>query len=74
MSGRVSPELTRILDQAGFVRYCVPEEYRGCGVKVVQLCIIQEERAQSPQADSNLIIQGLVYRLEDWGGKHVKLK
>ena len=48
----------RILAQAGFLRYCVPEEYRGCGVEVVQLGIIRENLAQ---ADSNFITQGMVY-------------
>ena len=64
--GRVSPELMRILDQVGFLRYRVPEEYRGCGVKVVQMGIIRGDLAQVlAQADSNFIIQGLVYRFED---------
>jgi len=59
-SNRVSPELMRILAQAGLLRYCVPEEYGGYGVKVVLLCIIREELAQvSAQADSNFILQGL---------------
>jgi len=59
-SNRVSPELMRILAQAGLLRYCVPEEYGGYGVKVALLCIIREELAQvSAQADSNFILQGL---------------
>ena len=59
-SNRVSPELMRILANAGLLRYCVPQEHGGYGIKVVLLCIIREELAQvSAQADSNFILQGL---------------
>jgi acyl-CoA dehydrogenase len=59
-SNRVSPELMRILSQANLLRYNVPEEYGGYGVKVVRLCIIREELARvSAQADTNFIMQGL---------------
>ena len=65
----------RILAQTRLLRYCMPEECRGCGVKAVELCIIRGKLAPVlAQADSNFIIQGLVYRLEDGGGKHVMLK
>lgn len=59
-SDRVSPELMRILSEASLLRYCVPEEYGGYGIKVVRLCIIREELARvSSQADTNFIMQGL---------------
>jgi acyl-CoA dehydrogenase len=59
-SDRVSPELMRILSEAGLLRYNVPEEYGGYGIKVVLLCIIREELARvSAQADTNFIMQGL---------------
>ena len=59
-SNRVSPELMRILAQADLLRYCVPQEHGGYGIKAVLLCIIREELAQvSAQADSNFILQGL---------------
>ena len=43
-SDRVSPELMRILAQAGLLRYYVPEEYGGYGVKVIRQCIISEDQ------------------------------
>jgi acyl-CoA dehydrogenase len=59
-SGRVSPELMRILAQANLFRYTVPEEYGGYGVRVMRLCIIREELARvCAQADTNFIMQGL---------------
>ena len=59
-SSRVSPELMGILADAGLLRYCVPKDYGGNGVKVMKLCIIREELARvSAQADTNFIMQGL---------------
>ncbi len=59
-SGRVHRGLMAILAGAGLLRYCVPQEYGGYGVKVVRLCIIREELARvSAQADTNFIMQGL---------------
>ena len=59
-SDRVSPDLMRVLSEAGLLRYCVPEEYGGYGIKVTLLCIIREELARmSAQADTNFIMQGL---------------
>ncbi|MSQ06110.1 MAG: acyl-CoA dehydrogenase [Dehalococcoidia bacterium] len=59
-SGRVHRGLMSILARAGLLRYCVPQEYGGYGVKVVRLCIIREELARvSAQADTNFIMQGL---------------
>jgi acyl-CoA dehydrogenase len=59
-SNRVSPELMRILADADLLRYTVPEEYGGYGVRVMPLCIIREELARvSAQADTNFIMQGL---------------
>ena len=59
-SDRVSPELMRILSEASLLRYCVPEEYGGYGIKVVHLCIIREELTRvSALADTNFIMQGL---------------
>jgi acyl-CoA dehydrogenase len=56
----VSPELMRILAEAGLLRYTVPEEYGGVGIRVIDLCIIREELAQvCGQADTNFIMQGL---------------
>jgi acyl-CoA dehydrogenase len=56
----VSPELMRLLAGAGLLRYTVPEEYGGCGIRVMDLCIIREELAQvCGQADTNFIMQGL---------------
>jgi acyl-CoA dehydrogenase len=59
-SNRVSPELMRILADAKLLRYTVPEEYGGYGIKVMNLCIIREELARvCGQADTNFIMQGL---------------
>jgi acyl-CoA dehydrogenase len=59
-SNRVSPELMRILADADLLRYTVPEEYGGYGIKVMNLCIIREELARvCGQADTNFIMQGL---------------
>ena len=59
-SDRVSPEVMRILADSNLLRYNVPEEYGGYGVKVMLLCIIREELARvSAQADTNFIMQGL---------------
>ncbi len=59
-SNRVSPELMRILADAGLLRYTVPAEYGGRGIRVTDLCIIREELAQvCGQADTNFIMQGL---------------
>ena len=59
-SSRVSPELMGILADANLLRYTVPEEYGGYGIKVVNLCIIREELARvCGQADTNFIMQGL---------------
>ena len=41
-SGRVHRGLMRILAEAGLLRYCVPAEYGGYGVRVTNLCIIRE--------------------------------
>src|ERR687896_75840 len=50
----------RILADAGLLRYTVPEEYGGYGIKVMNLCIIREELARAcGQADTNFIMQGL---------------
>ena len=49
-----------VLAGSGLLRYCVPEEYGGRGIKVVRLCLIREELARvSAQADTNFIMQGL---------------
>ena len=59
-SNRVSPELMAVLADSGLLRYTVPEEYGGCGVRVMDLCIIREELARvCGQADTNFIMQGL---------------
>jgi len=48
------------LANEGLLKYCVPEEYGGVGVRVMDLCIIREELARvSCQADTNFIMQGL---------------
>jgi acyl-CoA dehydrogenase len=52
--------LMAILANEGLLKYCVPEEYGGVGVRVMDLCIIREELARvSCQADTNFIMQGL---------------
>jgi acyl-CoA dehydrogenase len=59
-TNRVSPELMRILADAGLLRYTIPQEYDGYGIRVMDLCIIREELAQMcGQADTNFIMQGL---------------
>ncbi len=59
-SNRVHRGLMAVLAEAGLLRYCVPEEYGGYGVKVINLCIVREELARvSAQADTNFIMQGL---------------
>ena len=59
-SPTVHAGLMAILADEGLLRYCVPEEYGGVGVRVMDLCIIREELARvSCQADTNFIMQGL---------------
>ncbi|MBM3943123.1 MAG: acyl-CoA dehydrogenase [SAR202 cluster bacterium] len=59
-SGRVHRGLMSILARSGLLRYCVPQEFGGYGVKVIRLCLIREELARvSGQADTNFIMQGL---------------
>lgn len=59
-TNHVSPELMSILAQAGLLRYTVPREWGGCGIRVMDLCIIREELAYvCGQADTNFIMQGL---------------
>jgi alkylation response protein AidB-like acyl-CoA dehydrogenase len=59
-TNQVSPELMRLLADAGLLGYTVPQEYGGRGVRVMDLCIIREELAQvCGQADTNFIMQGL---------------
>ncbi|MBT97372.1 MAG: acyl-CoA dehydrogenase [Dehalococcoidia bacterium] len=59
-SPTVHAGLMGMLADEGLLRYCVPEEYGGVGVRVMDLCIIREELARvSCQADTNFIMQGL---------------
>ena len=59
-SPTVHAGLMAILANEGLLRYCVPAEYGGVGVRVMDLCIIREELARvSVQADTNFIMQGL---------------
>ena len=59
-SAVVHAGLVAVLAEAGLLRYCVPEEYGGYGVRVMDLCILREELARvSAQADTNFIMQGL---------------
>ena len=59
-SPTVHAGLMAILANEGLLKYCVPEEYGGVGVRVMDLCIIREELARvSCQADTNFIMQGL---------------
>lgn len=59
-SARVHPGLMSVLAESGLLRHTVPEGYGGCGVRVVNLCILREELARvSAQADTNFIMQGL---------------
>jgi acyl-CoA dehydrogenase len=59
-TNHVSPELMRILADADLLRYTVPRDFGGYGIRVMDLCIIREELAQvCGQADTNFIMQGL---------------
>ncbi len=59
-SHQVHRGLWDILARSDLLRYNVPEEYGGYGVRVTNLCIIREELARiSGQADTNFIMQGL---------------
>jgi acyl-CoA dehydrogenase len=59
-SATVHAGLMAILANEGLLKYCVPEEYGGVGVRVMDLCIIREELARvSCQADTNFTMQGL---------------
>jgi len=59
-SARVHRGLMSILAESRLLRYTVPEDYGGLGVRVMNLCIIREELARvSAQADTNFIMQGL---------------
>jgi alkylation response protein AidB-like acyl-CoA dehydrogenase len=59
-TNQVSPELMRILAGADLLRYTVPRDFGGYGIRVMDLCIIREELAQvCGQADTNFIMQGL---------------
>ncbi|HAA94664.1 MAG TPA: acyl-CoA dehydrogenase [Dehalococcoidia bacterium] len=59
-SPTVHAGMMSILAEEGLLKYCVPEEYGGVGVRVMDLCIIREELARvSAQADTNFIMQGL---------------
>ncbi|MYC37915.1 MAG: acyl-CoA dehydrogenase [Chloroflexi bacterium] len=59
-SGTVHRGLMAILAESELLRYTVPEDYGGFGVKVMNLCIVREELARvSAQADTNFIMQGL---------------
>ena len=63
--------LMAILSESELLRYTVPEDYGGFGVKVMNLCIIREELARvSAQADTNLIMQGLGSFPITLGGTH----
>ena len=55
-----SQGLMAMLAESELLRYTVPENYGGFGVRVMNLCIIREELARvSAQADTNFIMQGL---------------
>ena len=70
-SPTVHAGLMAILANEGLLRYCVPEEYGGAGVRVMDLCIIREELARvSCQADTNFIMQGLGSYPITLGGTH----
>jgi acyl-CoA dehydrogenase len=59
-SSRVHQGLMAVLAESGLLRYTVPQEYGGYGVRVMDLCIVREELARvSAQADTNFIMQGL---------------
>ena len=60
-----------ILAESELLRYTVPEDYGGFGVRVMNLCIIREELARvSAQADTNFIMQGLGSYPITLGGTH----
>ena len=60
-----------VLAESELLRYTVPEEYGGFGVRVMNLCIIREELARvSAQADTNFIMQGLGSYPITLGGTH----
>ena len=70
-SGTVHRGLMAILAESELLRYTVPEDYGGLGVKVMNLCIIREELARvSAQADTNFIMQGLGSYPITLGGSH----
>ena len=70
-SGTVHRGLMAILAESELLRYTVPEDYGGFGVKVMNLCIIREELARvSAQADTNFIMQGLGSYPITLGGTH----
>ncbi len=63
--------LMAILAESGLLRYTVPEDYGGVGIRVTNLCIIREELARvSAQADTNFIMQGLGSFPITLGGTH----
>ena len=63
--------LMAVLAESELLRYTVPEDYGGFGVKVMNLCIIREELARvSAQADTNFIMQGLGSFPITLGGTH----
>ena len=63
--------LMSILAESELLRYTVPEDYGGFGVRVMNLCIIREELARvSAQADTNFIMQGLGSFPITLGGTH----
>ena len=63
--------LMSILAESELLRYTVPEDYGGLGVRVMNLCIIREELARvSAQADTNFIMQGLGSYPITLGGTH----
>ena len=70
-SSSVHRGLMAILAESGLLRYTVPEEYGGYGVRVMDLCIVREELARvSAQADTNFIMQGLGSYPITLGGAH----
>ena len=70
-SGTVHRGLMDILAESELLRYTVPEDYGGFGVRVMNLCIIREELARvSAQADTNFIMQGLGSYPITLGGTH----
>ena len=70
-SPTVHAGLMAILANEGLLKYCVPEEYGGVGIRVMDLCIIREELSRvSCQADTNFIMQGLGSFPITLGGTH----